>query len=75
MASARPLSKADHEQLPDDDGFADWDYMPGEDGQPFEFKASDWGRIKGRLLALDYSIPAHNTPEQRAELRRAACGE
>jgi hypothetical protein len=43
MASARPLSAADHEELLDTDGFPDWDYMPGEDGQPFEFKASDWG--------------------------------
>jgi hypothetical protein len=48
MALARPLSAADHEDLLDTDGFPDWDYMPGEDGQPFEFKASDWGRLKGR---------------------------
>jgi hypothetical protein len=75
MASARPLSKRDHEDLLAADGFPDWDYMPGEDGQPFEFKASDWGRVNGRLVALDYSTPAHGTPEELAELRGAACGE
>jgi hypothetical protein len=72
MASAQPLSKADHEELLDDDGFPDWDYMPGEDGQPFEFKASDWGRIKGRLVALDYSTPAHDTPEQRGRAQQVS---
>jgi hypothetical protein len=56
-ASARPLSKADQEELLAANGFPDWDYMPGEDGQPFEFKASDWGRLNGRLVALDYSTP------------------
>jgi hypothetical protein len=35
-----------------------WDYMPGEDGCPFEPKASDWGWFEGRMVALDYSIPA-----------------
>jgi len=39
--------------------------------QPFEF----WGRINGRLFALDYSTPVHDTPEELAELKRAACGE
>jgi hypothetical protein len=75
MASAQPLSAADHEELLDADGFPDWDYLPGEDGQPFEFKVSDWGRINGRLIALDYSTPAHDTPDELAELRRGACGE
>jgi hypothetical protein len=64
MAAARPLSKPDHEDLLAADGFPDWDYMPGEDGQPFEFKASDWGRVNGRLVALDYSTPAHLTTEE-----------
>jgi hypothetical protein len=72
---ARPLSAADHDDLLNTDGFPDWDYMPGEDGQPFEFKASDWGRLMGQLVALDYSTPAHNTSEEIAELRRAACAE
>jgi hypothetical protein len=37
---------------------AEWDAMPGEDGCPFEPKASDWGFYKGRCVALDYSTPA-----------------
>jgi hypothetical protein len=35
-----------------------WDYMPGEDGCPFEPKACDWGWFEGRRVALDYSTPA-----------------
>jgi hypothetical protein len=65
MAAARSLSAADHEHLLDTDGFPDWDYMPGEDGHPFEPKASDWGRINGRLGALDYSTPLTTRPKKR----------
>jgi hypothetical protein len=75
MASAQPLTASDHENLLDSDGFPDWDYMPGEDGDPFEPKASDWGRINGRLVALDYSTPVYDTAEDLAEMRRAASGE
>jgi hypothetical protein len=75
MASARPLSAADHADLLETHGFPDWDYIPGEDGQPFEFKASDWGRLNGRLVALDYSTPAHDTLEEIAELRARPYGE
>ncbi|MCP2216207.1 hypothetical protein ABIF16_008148 [Bradyrhizobium elkanii] len=35
-----------------------WDYIPGEDSCPFEPKASDWGWLEGRMVALDYSTPA-----------------
>jgi hypothetical protein len=35
-----------------------WDPMPGEDPSPFEPKANDWGWFEGRLVALDYSLPA-----------------
>jgi hypothetical protein len=35
-----------------------WNYMPGEDGCPFEPKASDWGWYQGRRVALGYSTPA-----------------
>ena len=35
-----------------------WDYMPGENGCPFEPKACDWGWFEGRKVALDYSTPA-----------------
>jgi hypothetical protein len=53
----------------------DWDAMPGEDGSPFEPKASDWGRIDGRLVALDYSITVYDSEEERAEQRRAALAD
>jgi len=46
--------------------------VTGEDGSPFEPKASDWGRINGRLVALDYSIPVYDSEEERAEQIRAA---
>ncbi len=36
----------------------EWGYLPGEDSCPFEPKPSDWGRYKGRCVALDYSTPA-----------------
>jgi hypothetical protein len=38
-------------------GFPDWDYKPGDDEHPFEWKRSDWGWLNGRLVALDYSTP------------------
>jgi hypothetical protein len=43
MATAQPLLEADHADLLDRGDFPDWDYRPGEDGEPFEYKASDWG--------------------------------
>ena len=73
MATAQPLARADHEDLLDRGDFPDWDYRPGEDDAPFEYKASDWGRLKdGRLVALDYSTPAHLTKEELDEMMRAA---
>jgi hypothetical protein len=75
MAVATPLTEPEKEELIDSSGFPDWDYMPGEESEPFEYKASDWGWFNGRLVALDYSTPAHDSPEELAELRRAGCGE
>ena len=73
MTTAQPLAKAEHEDLLARGDFPDWDYRPGEDGEPFEYKASDWGRLNdGRLVALDYSTPAHLTKEELDELIRAA---
>ena len=40
-----------------------WDHMPGEDGCSFEPKASDWGWLEGRMVALDYSTPAWDSDE------------
>jgi hypothetical protein len=71
MQSAIPLDPADHLDLHERDAFPDWDYMPGEDGDPFEPKASDWGRINGRLVALDYSVTVYDSEEERAEQIRA----
>jgi hypothetical protein len=59
MSTATPLTEVEKNTLIDADGFPDWDYIPGEDTEPFEHKASDWGRLTdGRLVALDYSTPA-----------------
>ncbi|WMT78875.1 hypothetical protein [Bradyrhizobium sp. Ash2021] len=72
MTAAIPLTEIEKDGLIDSDGFPDWDYFPGEDRQPFEYKASDWGRIDGRLVALDYSTPAFDTPEELTTQLRAA---
>jgi hypothetical protein len=75
MDTAQPLAESDHANLLEKHEFPDWDYMPGEDGDPFEPKASDWGRLKdGRLVAVDYSTPAHLTEAELDELTRAAAG-
>jgi hypothetical protein len=75
MATAKPLTEIEKDRLIATDGFPDWDYMPGEDSEPFEYKASDWGWLKdGRLVALDYSTPAHLTKAELDELIRAAAG-
>jgi hypothetical protein len=56
---AQPLSEDEASRLRATDGFPDWDYVPPDEGEPFEYKASDWGRLPdGRLVALDYSAPA-----------------
>ena len=56
--AARPLTEQERDHLWDTDGFPDWDYVPPNDeGQPFEWKPSDWGWLDGRLVALDYAAP------------------
>ena len=75
MQAAEPLNPADHLDLLERDALPDWDYMPGEDGDPFEPKASDWGRINGRLVALDYSIPVYDSEDERAEQIRAVTAD
>jgi len=42
---------------------------------PFEPKATDCGRINGRLVALDYSIPVYDSEEERAEQLRAVLAD
>jgi hypothetical protein len=59
MQRAQPLSEDEVECLKAEGGFPDWDYVPPDEGHPFEHKPSDWGRLPdGRLVALDYSAPA-----------------
>ena len=59
MERAQPLSEDEADHLRNTRGFPDWDYVPPDEGEPFEYKASDWGRLSdGRLVALDYSAPA-----------------
>jgi hypothetical protein len=55
---ARPLTEDEKNHLIDTDGFPDWDYVPPDETEPFEYKASDWGWLGSRLVALDYSAPA-----------------
>jgi hypothetical protein len=43
MPGAEPLSEAEAEHLRATRDFPDWDYVPPDDGEPFEYKASDWG--------------------------------
>jgi hypothetical protein len=58
MLSAEPLSEEEAEKHRQDDTFPDWDYLPGSEDCPFEYKASDWGKLGSRLVAVDYSAPA-----------------
>ena len=53
--AAEPLTEAEAAELRRAEGFPDWDYGGlGDLGCPFEHKAPDWGRLGGRLVALDY---------------------
>lgn len=62
MRAAKPLT-----EMMSCDEYVDvvdvWDYRPGEDSCPFEPKASDWGWLEGRMVALDYSTPAWEADE------------
>lgn len=38
---------------------SEWDYEgPGDDGHPFEWKVSDWGVLRGKVVAVDYATTA-----------------
>lgn len=58
MQRAKPPSEEEKTHLIHTDGFPDWDYVPPDETAPFEYKASDWGWLEGRLVALDYSASA-----------------
>jgi hypothetical protein len=54
MRAAEPLSSEEGETfIP-----PPWDYVPHTDGCPWESKPEDWGRLQGKLVAVDYSAPA-----------------
>jgi hypothetical protein len=55
MQRAVALTRQEQQELLFNHGFPDWDYMPGGPRSPFEFKETDWGRLDGRLVALDYA--------------------
>ena len=58
MRAASPITEAEAAELRATRSFPDWDYIGSNDEEcPFEPKASDWGRLNGRLVALDYSTP------------------
>lgn len=67
MPTATPLSEQEAEARREADTFPDWDYWPGNPTEPFEYKASDWGMLDGRLVALDYSAPAIPFDEEGAD--------
>ena len=56
MQAAEPISDAEYHQLIERDAIPEWDYEPSTFGAPFEYKAADWGRIGGRLVAVDYAV-------------------
>jgi len=58
MPRAVPLSDDEMSELIERDALPDWDYAPGGEEEPFEYKPEDWGRLDGRIVALDYAAPA-----------------
>jgi hypothetical protein len=59
LRTARPLSEEEKNHLWATDSFPRWDWQPDspDNDSPFEWKASDWGTLDGRLVALDYAAP------------------
>jgi hypothetical protein len=56
VKAATPITEVEAAELRRTQGFPDWNYKgPGDQGCPFEPKAKDWGRLDGRLVALDYA--------------------
>jgi hypothetical protein len=59
MRRARPMTADEHRKFVLDkytDLGRAWDYRgPGDDGAPFEPKASDWGWLDGKVVAIDYA--------------------
>jgi hypothetical protein len=54
--AAQAITEREAHELRKARGFPDWDYGGPSDVEcPFEPKASDWGRIDGRPVAVDYA--------------------
>jgi hypothetical protein len=65
------LTQVQFDELFENDRFPDWDYLPSDRTEtPFELKPIDWGWLDGRLVALDYSLPAAAPREEIEELIR-----
>jgi len=55
---AAAMTEAEAQRRRDEFDFPSWDYRPGEaHGDPTEPKASDWGYLSGKPVALDYGMP------------------
>lgn len=54
--AATPLTESEAKSFRETHSFPDWDYCPPDQPSPFEPKASDWGWLNGKLVALDYSV-------------------
>jgi hypothetical protein len=65
--AARPISESEAAALRASRAFPDWDYVPPDDGCPFEYKAADWGRMNGVLVALDYSATVVDVNDTRTD--------
>lgn len=63
MQRATPLNENEAHHLRATRGLPEWHYVLG-DPDPFEPKASDWGRLDdGRVVALDYPDPPSSSQE------------
>jgi hypothetical protein len=68
MRAARPLTQEEQRDLLRREAFPEWEYVPHTEGAPFEYKASDWGWLGNRLVALDYSSHALFSNEEKQAL-------
>jgi hypothetical protein len=71
MRAAEPIPEEEFDML-SDASFPDWEHVAGTAG-PFEHgKAENWGRLEGRLVAIDYSAASElydKTPTPRRALK------
>lgn len=58
MAAATPITRAERDYLVERSLFPDWAEVSFEQDSPFDYAASDWGWLLGRLVALDYAASA-----------------